>query len=56
MIEKYLKQESKEEVIDGKTETIVSFKEVEKAEADFVHECGHDTNPPTPCRVVKIKK
>jgi len=56
MILKYEKLESKQEVIEGKTETTSSYKEVEKADADFVHICGHDTNPPTPCRRERIKK
>jgi len=56
MIEKYLQQESKEELIEGKSEITTSFKEVEKKEeADHIHICGHDSNPPQPCRLVKIK-
>ncbi len=56
MILKYEKSESKEEVVEGKNEIVASFKDVAtKEEADYVHECGHDTNPPTPCRRVKLK-
>ena len=32
-----------------------SVEVVEKDEANYLHVCGHDTNPPTPCRLVKIK-
>jgi hypothetical protein len=57
MIIKYEKLESKEELIEGKSETTTSFKEVEKeVDADYIHICGHDTNPPTPCRRERIKK
>jgi hypothetical protein len=55
MINKYEKQETKSEMVEGKLEDVTSFKEVLKAEADYLHVCGHDTNPPTPCRRVKIK-
>ena len=57
MITKYEKLESKEETIEGKTEIATSFKPVEKEEdADYIHICGHDTDPPTPCKRVKIIK
>jgi hypothetical protein len=55
MITKFEKLDSKEQVIDGKTELTTAFKEVEKKEdADYIHICGHDSNPPQPCRRVKI--
>ena len=28
---------------------------VDKEEANYIHYCGHDTNPPTPCRRAKLK-
>jgi hypothetical protein len=57
MITKYEKLESKEEMIDEKLEVTSSFKQVDKeTDADYIHLCGHDTNPPTPCRRIKIKK
>lgn len=56
MIEKYLKEETKEEIIEGKSEQVTSFKEVSKEEATYIHQCGHDSNPPKPCRIIKIKK
>lgn len=56
MITLYEKAESKEEIVDGKTEIVSSMKEVTEAEAEYIHECGHDTNPPTPCRRILVKK
>jgi hypothetical protein len=56
MIIKYEKLESKEETIEGKSEVTTAYKEVDKEEdADYIHYCGHDTIPPTPCKRVKIK-
>ena len=56
MIIKYEKLDSKEEIVDGKTELVSSFTSVEKeVDADFIHYCGHDKNPPEPCRRVRIK-
>ncbi len=46
MITKFEKQE-----VNEKEE--VSFKEVEAKDADYIHYCGHDTNPPTPCKRVR---
>ena len=57
MIIKYEKAEAKEKTIDGKAELVTSMKEVAtEAEADYIHICGHDMNPPQPCRRVRIKK
>jgi hypothetical protein len=62
MIEKYeklqdsTKLDEKGEVMkDEKGEILKEFKEVAKAEATHVHYCGHDKDPPEPCRRVKIK-
>ena len=53
----YEKETTKEEVIDGKTESVKSFDVVEKeSDANYVHYCGHDKNPPEPCKRVKIIK
>ena len=55
MITKFEKLESEEKIIDGKAELTTSFKPVEEKDANYIHYCGHDTNPPTPCKRVKIK-
>lgn len=57
MIEKYEKEESKEELIDGKLESVKEFKEVEKKDAEYVHICYHDEENPRPCirkRILKV--
>lgn len=57
MIEKFEKKEIKL-VTDKKTletKEEISFKEVDKKDADYIHLCGHDKDPPEPCRRVKIK-
>lgn len=51
---KFEKEETKEEIIDGKTESIKSFVECAEKDATYKHICGHDKNPPEPCRRVKI--
>lgn len=57
MIEKFEKKEIKL-VTDKKTletKEEISFKEVDKKDAEYLHICGHDKDPPEPCRRVKIK-
>lgn len=49
MITKYEKIVNTEK--DGVQEHTISL--VDKEEANYIHYCGHDTNPPTPCRRVK---
>ena len=51
MIEIYEKHTTSEK--DGIEEKSVQV--VEKSEANYIHVCGHDTNPPTSCKMVKIK-
>lgn len=53
MIIKYEKLEDTEE-LDEKGKKIKAFKEVSKATATHKHICGHDTNPPTPCKREKL--
>lgn len=53
----YEKSTTKEEIVEGKAEMVKSYDAVEKEEeAEYIHICGHDKNPPEPCRRVKIKK
>ena len=57
MITKYEKITTSEIELDGKSETITSFQDVDKEEdADYIHYCGHDSYPPKPCTRVRIKK
>ena len=51
MITKFEKEtiEIKDEIEEKKIE------EVEEKDANYVHYCGHDTDPPTACKRVKIK-
>lgn len=40
---------------DGETERSLAVVDKE-ADADFIHDCGHDKNPPQPCKRTKIIK
>ena len=42
------------DVVDGKEEAKLSIVD-KQDEADYIHYCGHDTNPPTPCKRIRIK-
>jgi hypothetical protein len=56
MITKFEKKEvvlTTDAITKGVREEI-SFKEVEKKDAEFIHYCGHDKVPPEPCRRVKL--
>ena len=50
MIKKFEKLETKE--VLGVSET--NFKEVAEKDAEYIHYCGHDKNPPEPCKRKKI--
>ena len=52
MITKYEKELITEK--EGVEEKVISLVDKEE-DADYIHYCGHDTNPPTSCKRVKIK-
>lgn len=58
MITKFEKKEVvlTTDAITKKVREEISFKEVDKKDAEYVHICGHDKDPPEPCRRVRIIK
>ena len=56
MKEIYEKKETviKTDEVTKETKEEIDFKEVKKEDADHIHYCGHDKNPPEPCRRVKL--
>jgi len=55
MITKYEKEIEVDVLVAGQISKEMKSVECEKTEATYKHICGHDTNPPTPCRRERIK-